>query len=81
MKQTLITDIKKKITDAEVKIFSNDNKYFNAIIVSNIFIDKELVERQQIIYDIIGNHISNKSIHALSFKTYTQQEWDMENKK
>lgn len=80
MKQTLITEITKKIPDVEIKIFTNDNKYFNAIIISNIFSNKDLVERQQLIYDIISNYIINKTIHAISFKTYTKDEWLIENK-
>lgn len=80
MKQTLITEINKELHDAEIKIFTTDNKYFNAIIISNEFLNKELVERQKIIYNIIGNYITNKTIHALSFKTYTRDEWNLENK-
>lgn len=80
MKQTLITEINQKLHDAEIKIFTNDNKYFNAIIISNDFLNKELIERQRIIYNIIGDYITNKTIHAISFKTYTKDEWDLENK-
>jgi acid stress-induced BolA-like protein IbaG/YrbA len=80
MKQTLITEITKNIPDAEINIFTNDNKYFNAVIISNNFLNKDLVERQQIIYNIIGNYITNKTIHAISFKTYTKDEWLIENK-
>ena len=80
MKQILITEIAKKIPDVEVKIFTNDNKYFNAIIISNDFLNKDLVERQQLIYNIIGDYITNKTIHAISFKTYTKEEWLIENK-
>ncbi|HIH2763823.1 MAG TPA: BolA/IbaG family iron-sulfur metabolism protein [Candidatus Azoamicus sp.] len=80
MKQTLITEINQKLQDAEIKIFTNDNKYFNAIIISNDFLNKELIERQRIIYNIIGDYITNKTIHAISFKTYTKDEWDLENK-
>lgn len=80
MKQILITEITKKIPDVEIKIFTNDNKYFNAIIISNDFLNKDLVERQQLIYNIIGDYITNKTIHAISFKTYTKEEWTIENK-
>lgn len=80
MKQILITEITKNIPDSEIKIFTNDNKYFNAVIISNNFINKEPIERQQIIYNIIGTYITNKSIHAISFKTYTKDEWILENK-
>ena len=80
MKEVLINEINKIIQDSEVKIFSNDDKYFNAIIISDIFINKELVERQQIIYKIIGEYITSKKIHAISFKTYTKEEWSLEKK-
>ncbi len=80
MKQTLTDSISKKFPDVVLKIFTNDNKYFNAIIVSDSFENKELIERQQMIYDIIGSYITNKSIHAISFKTYTHNEWVLENK-
>lgn len=80
MKQTITNDIIKQLPDAEIKIFTNDNKYFNAIIISNVFIGKELIERQQIIYDILGCYLINKSIHALSFKTYSKDEWLNDNR-
>lgn len=80
MKQILINDIANKLPNADIKIFTNDNKYFNAIIISDSFIDKELIDRQKMIYEIIGEYITNKSIHAISFKTYTTNEWLNENK-
>lgn len=80
MKQTLINEIAQNIQNSEVKIFTNDNKYFNAIIISDSFSNKELIERQQMVYKIIGEYILNKSIHAISFKAYTKEEWNLENK-
>lgn len=79
MKQILINDIMHNLPDSEIKIFTNDNKYFNAIIISDNFINKELIERQQIINNIIGKYIINKTVHAISFKTYTHSEWKVEN--
>lgn len=79
MKQILMNDIIHDLPDSEIKIFTNDNKYFNAIIISDSFINKELIERQQIINNIIGKHIINKKVHAISFKTYTHSEWKAEN--
>ena len=79
MKQILIDDINQKLPDSDIKIFTNDNKYFNAIIISDYFINKELIERQQIINNVIGKYIINKNVHAISFKTYTYSEWKIEN--
>jgi len=76
IKQKITDEIKKFITDSEVKIITSDNKHFNAIIISDIFNGKEIIDRQKTIYDIIGKYIINGDIHALSFKTYTKSEWN-----
>lgn len=79
MKEKIINEIKKNINDVEIKLHSNDNKYFNAIIISDFFEKKDLLERQKLIYNIIGEYIKNKEIHAISFKTYTKNEWNKDN--
>lgn len=79
LKEKIKMDILAILNDAEVQIFSKDNKYFNAVVVSDMFKDKDLVARQTLIYNIIGKYIINKDIHAISFKTYTIDEWKDEN--
>lgn len=78
IKDKLKSEIIKNIKDAEIKISTNDDKYFNAIIITDTFENKTLVERQKTIHDIIGKYILNKKIHAISFKTYTKNEWKNE---
>ncbi len=63
------------LPNAKVIIESDDEVHFSATIISDSFTGKSLVERQKIIYAILGPYISNGSIHALSLKTYTMQEW------
>ncbi len=63
------------LPDSQVIVQSNDGRHFDAIVVTDAFIDKRAIERQKIIYAIIGPHITNGQIHALSLKTYTHQEW------
>jgi len=75
IKEKIKNDIKQNIADADIQLSTNDNKYFNAIIITNTFEDKSLIDRQKIIHDIIGKYIINKEIHAISFKTYTKNEW------
>ena len=76
IKQKITDEIKNVIIDSDIKIITSDNKHFNAIIISDIFNGKEIIDRQKIIYDIIGKYIINGDIHALSFKTYTKDEWN-----
>lgn len=67
--------LRDNLPDAKVIVHSDDNTHFDAIVVTDAFINKKAVERQKIVYAIIGPHITNGSIHALSLKTFTQQEW------
>ena len=67
--------LRDNIADAEITVKSDDNTHFEAIIISDVFQNKKLLERQRLVYAIVGSHITSGAIHALSFKTYTQQEW------
>tara|TARA_B100000686_G_C16243718_1_gene690951 strand:+ start:327 stop:605 length:279 start_codon:yes stop_codon:yes gene_type:complete len=49
--------------------------HLEAIIVSNAFIKKTLVQRHRLVYDAIGE-LMQKEIHALSMKTLTLDEWE-----
>jgi len=80
LKEKIKNNIIIKLADADVKVFTNDNKHFSAVIVSDIFIGKSLLDRQQIIYDLVGEYIMSRELHAFSFKTYTKDEWGVENK-
>jgi len=48
--------------------------HISAIIVSDNFKNKSLLERHQLIYSALGSLIKNE-IHAFSMKTYTTEEW------
>lgn len=80
LKEKIKNDVQASIPGIDVKIFTNDNKYFNAIFITDFFKDKSLLDRQKLIHDIIGTYIINREIHAISFKTYTNDEWAEENK-
>ncbi|HFL8824241.1 MAG TPA: BolA/IbaG family iron-sulfur metabolism protein [Candidatus Azoamicus sp. OHIO1] len=67
--------IKSKIENSNIKIFTEDNKHFNTCVISDVFKDKTLIERQKIIYELMESHIIAEKIHAFSFKTYTKDEW------
>ena len=48
--------------------------HYTAIIISDDFINKNLVERHRMIYDALGNMMQNE-IHAFSMKTLTVLEF------
>ena len=49
--------------------------HLEAIIVSDSFIDKTLVDRHKIIYAALGELLKHE-IHAFSMKTLTPEEWE-----
>ena len=48
--------------------------HYKALIISNDFNDKTLVERHQMIYKALGELMTNE-IHAFSMKTITEEEF------
>jgi len=85
IEQKLINII--KVMHFEVKDFTgrhlnheqhNGGFHLEAVIVSENFINKSLIERHKIIYEALGDLLKHE-IHAFSMKTLTPDEW--ENKK
>ena len=64
------------------KIFIQDMTgtmdHFNAIIISDDFIGKNLIEQHRLVYKILGDMVTNE-IHALQLKTLTWEQWKKEN--
>jgi acid stress-induced BolA-like protein IbaG/YrbA len=59
------------VQHVEVK---GDGSHFEAVIVSEEFDGKSLVQRHQIVYKALGDSM-REDIHALSMKTYTPEQW------
>ncbi|NKB47378.1 MAG: BolA/IbaG family iron-sulfur metabolism protein [Legionellales bacterium] len=45
-------------------------------VVSDVFIDKTKLQRQQMINRLLGSMIAEGHLHALHLQTYTSQEWE-----
>ena len=52
-----------------------DGGHFQVTAVSNQFDGLRAVRRQQLIYGLLGEHITSGAVHALTIKTYTESEW------
>ncbi|MDA0705476.1 MAG: BolA/IbaG family iron-sulfur metabolism protein [Proteobacteria bacterium] len=59
---------------AEVKVSSDDNTHFEALVVAEEFTGKRALARHQLIYKTLGTLVGNE-IHALSIRAYTPDEW------
>jgi acid stress-induced BolA-like protein IbaG/YrbA len=53
---------------------SGDGQHFEALIVSDEFAGKSMVQRHQRVYQALGDRMRGE-IHALSMKTLTPEEW------
>ncbi|HMU99618.1 MAG TPA: BolA family protein [Rhodocyclaceae bacterium] len=53
-----------------------DGHHFEAVVVSAEFAGKNRVQRQQRVYQTLRERLDSGELHALSFKTYTPEEWN-----
>lgn len=70
--QIMLSD---SLPDSRVMVSSDDGRHFDAVVITDAFQNKKPVDRQKMVYAIIGAHITSGAVHALSLKTYTHQEW------
>lgn len=52
-----------------------DGRHFDAAVVSPEFAGKSMVQQHQMVYKALGDSFQTDAIHALSFKTYTPEQW------
>ena len=52
-----------------------DGTHFHALVVSETFAGKTRIQRQQLVYDTVRSQLLDGSLHALSLKTLTPDEW------
>lgn len=54
---------------------NGDGRHFNAIVISNEFQGKSMIEQHRMVYATLGNKMQSEEVHALSMKTYTPEQW------
>lgn len=59
---------------AEVRVLSDDNTHFQAVVIAEEFAGKRSLARHQLVYGCLGAHMGAE-IHALSIRAYTREEW------
>jgi len=62
------------IEASQVKV-KGDGGMFDTIVISEKFNDLTTVKRQQMVYATVNEHITNGTIHALTIKAYSPNEW------
>lgn len=54
---------------------SPDGHHYSATVITAEFAGKTRIQQQRLVYSVLGEAITNGSIHALSLKTFTPEEW------
>lgn len=52
-----------------------EGSHFQVIVVSDTFEGMSRVKKQQLVYKPLSDHIKDGSVHALSIKAFTPDEW------
>lgn len=63
--------------DAVVKVGSDDNTHYEALVVAEEFAGKRSIARHQMIYKCLGTLVGNE-IHALSIRALTPAEFEQQ---
>ncbi|WP_133128224.1 BolA family protein [Legionella nagasakiensis] len=53
-----------------------DGYHYQLTIISDVFLGKSKVARQQWVYSQLKDYITTGHLHALSMKTWTKKEWE-----
>lgn len=60
--------------NATVRVASDDNAHFEALVVAREFEGRRPLARHQLVYKALGTLVGNE-IHALSIRAFTPDEW------
>ena len=65
----------KAINDVLYVKVEGDGYHYQLTIVTDMFLNKPKVARQQWVYAQLKEYITSGKLHALNMKTWTQDEW------
>ena len=66
--------IEAAFSDGHVEV-TGDGRHFSAVVVSQIFVDKNMIAQHRLVYAALGDRFDSQAVHALSLKTYTPEQW------
>jgi acid stress-induced BolA-like protein IbaG/YrbA len=65
--------IESGLPGAQVQV-SGDGRHFEALVVSDVFEGKSLIQRHRMVMDAVKNEIASDELHALSIQAKTPAE-------
>lgn len=80
IKNMQVDEIKRLIetglTGSEAYV-EGDGAHFTAYVKCSQFANKTRVQRQKMVYETVKTPLLNGTLHALSIKTFTLEEWEL----
>jgi len=67
--------VEKEIDGSKATVTAEGSK-FEALVISDAFLDVSPVNRHKMVYSVLEEHIKSGAIHALTIKAHTQAEYD-----
>jgi acid stress-induced BolA-like protein IbaG/YrbA len=62
------------LPDAHVRVLTDDDTHFEAVVVAPQFEGRRTLQRHQLVYATLGQRMG-REIHALSIQAYSPAEW------
>ena len=67
--------IEEQLPGARVTVRGDDGAHFEAVVVSDAFIGKSLLQPHRLVHAALCARLEREEIHALALKTYTPDAW------
>jgi len=67
--------IEEQLPGAQAIVRGDDGVHFEAIVISDGFAGKSLIQQHRLVYAALGGRMEAEEIHALSLKTCTPDVW------
>ncbi len=80
MDSSAIEALLKEKLDIDEAYAKTDGSHVEVIVVGSVFENMSRVKKQQMIYGPLNPSIADGSIHAVSIKTFTPEEWERDKK-
>lgn len=68
------------LANSTAHVEGDDGRHYSVAVISPAFEGKNRIQKQQLVHATLGNRIIDGTIHAISIKTFTPQEWRDHNK-
>jgi len=66
--------LSEELADCEIQV-ENDGNHFLVIAIGERFAGMNRVKKQQLVYGVLEDALKDGSIHALTIKAFTPEEW------